>query len=1239
MHAFSHACEVLVSAINGFGVETVEGRIIQRRARGEFRNMFANILEFDVKNLIKFSLVLAFLFPVCAWGQSVTGRVSETSGGVIPKAKVTVRNQATNVEVVTVTTGTGDYTVPYLNPGTYSVTATVPGFDTQTKTDLTVQVSQTVAINFVMKVGAVTETINVSGAQLDKDKADVGEVVENERVNELPLNGGDMGQLAQLSAGTYYSGSILYVRPFDNSVAAMSINGNQYGSNALLLDGVSNEAAHGDAYNGTNSQQGYIAPVQSVQEFKVVTNPFDAQYGRLQGGAIDMLLKSGTNQVHGSVYEFARRAYLDANYWVNDFNKIPKPSHTRDQYGAELDGPVVIPKLYNGRDKTFFLAQFENWSEIFPGTLVDTVPEAQWLTGDFSDLQYFDSSGNPHPITLYDPLTTQDVNGVPTRQPFPTINGKTNQIPTNRLSPYALALFKLYPAPNSAPRPDTTSYTGNYVVQDPTTDTYRNALFKIDQVVSPRDRVSLRYGYWERYEFDDQSGIPGEGAYGEYPHGERVNTFTPDWTHTFTAQLIFDFKASLIRRVNILNEGPQNFDLTTLGLSAAEIAQFGNYNDFVPYTNPSEFTSIGNGGGQYTIGNSLAMLPTVTWTKKSHTIHAGFDVRFLQSGWRFQTGGANFSVDRTFTQANYQSGDPASGNSIASLLLGTATSGTFSINPTLLFSQHYYAPFIQDDWKIRRNLTLNIGIRYDLNEPPTERHNKFDYTFNQSITNPVSASLATPLKGGLEFPGVNGNPRSYNVLDTATFQPRLGLSWSPWDKLVVHGGFGIFFQNPNPGPNETGFSATTQYDASNDGGVTPTQNLGVPASGTSVNPFPTIIQPTGSSLGAETGLGQGLFYLNPQFSVPRTYQYVGGIQQQFGKDSVLEINYSGNRTVNSATSDNINRESLLLLAQCNPQLGGNPNTCNSPTTAYVANPFQNVNGFQGSNYYTQPTIQELNLTRPFPEFGDITEYDINGGKSWYNSLQTTVSHRVSKSLTVHGTWTWSKQIQSGGFADDNYRIPSRTLYSNDFAHRVTFSGFWLLPVGRGKMLLGNANRLVDEAIGGWELSTIVTWQTGFPWTLNGSTDQNGSGYMKRKVTPTTITGVNGACRGYWQLVTNQTTQVSSYQIVQETTNPNCSAGNDTFIADPPYGIDPNIIYTGIRDPGTEEWDMSIAKSFAVYERMHLQFRLDAFNVPNHPTFSGGYDNSVTDGTFGQITKSGGQSNQPRNVQLTFKLIW
>lgn len=1192
-----------------------------------------------VKALGKLMLLLAVTLPAALRGQTLTGRVAESTGAFLPKARVVVHNQATNVEVVTATTSTGDYTVPYLKPGIYSVTASSPGFGIETRTDITLQVSQTVTINFVMRVGAITESVNVSGAQLDHDKADNGEVVENERVTELPLNGGDMGQLAQLSAGTYYSGSVLYVRPFDNSVAAMSINGSSSGNNALLLDGVSNEAAHGDAYNGTNSQQGYIPPVQAVQEFKVVTNPFDAMYGRLQGGAIDMTLKSGTNQLHGSVYEFARRAYLDANLWANDFNHIPKASHTRDQYGIELDGPVFIPKLYDGRDKTFFVAQVENWSEIFPGVVLDTVPEPQWLTGDFSDLQYYDAPSNSmKPITLYDPLTTRIVNGTPVRDPFPTVNGKINQIPMNRLSPFALAILKYYPTPNATPTPQSTSYTRNYVAPSPTTDTYRNALIKVDQVIGSKDRVSLRYGYWERSETDDQSGIPGIGAYGEYPHGERVSTFSPEWIHTFTPQLIFDFKSSVIVRGNILNEGPQGFDMSSLGLPASEISQFGVNNDFLPYTSPSEFTSIGNSGGQFTIGNSLAMLPSVTWTKGRHTLHAGLDVRFLQSGWRYQTGGPSFGVDRTWTQANYQSGDNASGNSIASFLLGTATSGQVLIQPTLLFSQHYWAPFIQDDWKLLPNMTVNLGIRYDLNQPPTERHNRFDYDFNTNVENPVSSGLGMPVKGGLEFPGVNGNPRSYNQLDTATFQPRIGVAYSPIPKLVIRAGFGIFFQNPNPGPNETGFSATTQYDASNDGGITPTQNLGVPANGGNpavpTSPFPLVVQPSGSALGYLTGLGQGLFYLNPKFASPRTYQYTGGIQQQFFKDDVFQLNYVGTRTVHNGTSDNINRPSVALYAQCNPELGGNPAVCNSNTGAYVVNPFQGINGFQGSNYYSQPTIQSLNLTRPFPEFGDITEYDINGGKTWYNALQLTASHRVSQSITVHGTWTWAKQMDAGGYTDTIYRVQSRNIDSQDFAHRITFSGFWRLPVGRGKALLGHVNRGVDTVLGGWEVATIITWQTGFPWQLNGATDYNGGGRIQRKVTPTTITGVTDACVADWEL-----NKAGVYALTSKGTSSTCN-GNYSFISIPnSYGIRPNVVYTGIRDPGTEDMDASLSKSFDIYERLHAQFRIDAFNALNHPTFSGGYDNGPTSGTFGQIVKSGGQSNQPRNVQLTFKVLW
>lgn len=1171
-----------------------------------------------------------------AHAQEFTGRVTDSSGATLPRARVSITNLDTNVTVSSITTQSGDYTVPYLKPGHYSIAISSPGFETQTKTDVTLQVSQTVTVNFVMRVGAVAETVRVEEAQLDKGKADVGEVVENERVTELPLNGGDMGQLAQLSAGTYYSGNILYVRPFDNSVAALSINGAGAANNELLLDGVSNEAAHGDAYNGTNSQMGYIAPVQSVQEFKVVTNPYDAAYGRAQGGVIDMTLKSGTNQLHGSVYEFARRGWLDSNLWVNDYNHLPKQNHKRDQYGFELDGPVVLPKLYNGRDRTFFLAQFENWNEIIPSVALDTVPEPQWLNGDFSDLTYYDAaSGMRKPITIYDPLTLHaNATGTLVRDAFPG-----NIIPANRLSPFAVKLFSYYPKPNATPGPTQNSYTDNYLGNSAISDTYRNALVKIDQTFTSRDRGSLRWGYWERAEYQDQNGIPGVGANGEYPHGERVNTFVPEWIHTFTPNLLFDFKASVIVRGNILNSGPLNYDLTGLGLPASFTSSLGVFGHSLPSTDPGEFTPIGNTGGEFTVGSSLAMLPSFTWVRGRHTVHAGIDWRILQSSWRDIRGGTSLNVDRTWTQQNYQSGDAASGNSIASLLLGTASSGNVQINPLAFYSQHYYAPFIQDDWKVLPNLTLNLGFRYDINGVVRERHNRVDYIFNTNVTNPVTGQVgASPylngnLKGGLEFVGVNGNPRAYNQLDKGDWQPRLGFSYAMHPRTVWHGGFGIMFKNPNPGPSQYGFSSTTQYDASNDGNKTPTQNLGV--NGAGPDPFPQVIQPTGASLGYLTGLGQSLFYLNPAFKIPRTYTYSIGIQQQFSADDVVEINYVGTRTHRLDTSDNINHPTASSYAQCNVELGGNPAVCNSDTGAYVTNPFQGVGPFQGSNYYSQPTVQALNFTRPFPAFGDITEYDINGGKTWYNALQLTASHRVSKSVTVHGTWTWSKTMDAGGFTDTIYRIGKRRLDSMDFAHRVTISGLWMLPVGRGRTFLSHTNRLVDAALGGWETSAIFSWQTGMPWQLNGSTEYYGSAWTSRRNSANLIRGVNTACVGQWK--EDPTSGV--WNLTSIGSSSNCG-GKYNFIVVPSYGAQPNVNFTGIRNPGTSDLDASLAKSFDIVERLHAQLRVDAFNLPNHPAWATGYDYTPTDGNFGTIIKSSsGQTNQPRNVQLTFKLIW
>ena len=373
----------------------------------------------------------ALLFVGRLSAQEFTGHVTDATGAAIAKAKVTAHNVDSNVEVTTVTTRTGDYTIPYLKPGNYSVSVQMEGFETGIRTGINLEVGHTASVNFSLKVGQISESVTVTGDQLlDFGKADTGEVVETTRVSELPLNGRDPSTLAQLSAGVNWYGGKQWTRPFDQTEGALDINGGGEGNTVLMLDGVSNESPQG------NAQVAYIPPVDAVQEFKIITKPYDAQVGRGQGGVIDMTLKSGTNTIHGDVYEFARRTWMDGNTWVNNntlVNGVPVPrsQHTQDQYGFELDGPIVAPKLFNGRDKAFFLLQFENWKETEPNTVTTSVPMDGWINGDFSNATYFDAS-TQSPLIIYDPLTVAlDPKGTGQylRTPFPD-----NKIPADRLN-------------------------------------------------------------------------------------------------------------------------------------------------------------------------------------------------------------------------------------------------------------------------------------------------------------------------------------------------------------------------------------------------------------------------------------------------------------------------------------------------------------------------------------------------------------------------------------------------------------------------------------------------------------------------------------------------------------------------------------------------------------------------------------------------------------------------------------
>ena len=1206
--------------------------------RSNTRQFAANFGTTRSKTVSISHVLMSLIFIFGAFhlkAQEFTGHVADKTGAAIPNARISVLNQETGVVLETKSTGAGDYTVPYLHPGKYTLTAVSPGFEQDRHTQITLEQGQTAVINFNMAVGATTETVTVKEDEsLLAGSGDVGEVVENTRITELPLNGGNVMDFTQLTAGANLQVSPLYIRPFDDPQADLSINGGGVGNNEIMLDGVSNEAAHGDAYNGTNSQIGYQPPAEAVGEFKLITNPYDAKYGRESGGVIDMTLKSGTNTLHGSVYEFARRSFLDANSWANDYYGTSKNTQKRDQYGFEVDGPLRIPKLYNGRDKTFFVLQFENWYNDDPGTAITSVPEQQWLTGDFRDLTYFDSSSQTYkPSVIYDPLTLHDNgSGVLVRDPF-TVN---NLIPQSRINSVAAKILSYYPAPNHTAAAGTNSWVSNYAVPDPLIDKYRNALIKIDQVISSKDRITARYGYWDRTETQNTSGMPaGPAQSGEFPHGEHSNTGAVDWVHTFTSNLLFDYRASGIDRVNFANTGPQGFDLTNLGLPGSLSSQLGSFaNHFLDTTFP-DFQQLGNSGGQETIGASYAMLPTLTWVKSKHTFTFGIDYRILQSSQRFAQGGAGLYTDRTWTQAVYNQGDGQTGNSVASLMLGTASSGNANISSIYFYSQHYYAPFVQDDWKITPRLTLNLGIRYDLNSPPVERHNRIDYAFNTSVVNPVT-SLVNPtlipggiLKGGVTFVGVDGNPRQFYSSTNTDVQPRFGLSFQVDPATVFHGGFGVTYRNPAPGANTFGFSSSTPYVASVDGGQTPLQNLS--------NPYPSIIQPTGASQGLLTQLGQGPYFINPHYRTPQFQTFSAGIEHRFAKYDTLEINYVGTRTYHTDSSDNINHIAETAYANCNILLGGDPNRCNSLTQGYVTNPFQNVAPFLGTNYYTAPTIQAMQLTRPFPQYTDITEYQLNNGRSWYNALQVTGTHKFDNNLVAHATWTWSKQMDSGGYTDSVYRVASRNIDSSDIAHRVTLSGVYYIPVGRGKRYGGDMNRILDEAIGGWELGTIYYIQTGNPWTVsNNGAYVYGSPFMSRKTSPNAIQGVKPCVgqyveqsNGAWQLMPVQTSGLPAV----------CNNAYN-FIVVPQYAPAPNVIYTGIRNPGSSDWDLNLSKNFAIVGRLKLQLRLEMFNVVNHPTFAVGYNNTPTAPQFGEIVKSSqNQSNVARQVQLGAKFLW
>jgi Carboxypeptidase regulatory-like domain len=1248
--------------------------------------------------------LLVACLSTAVYGQQFTGHVKDASGAAVAGASITIHNQLTNIDTRTKTTGTGDYAAPYLKAGLYSVIVDMVGFEKQLRTDINLEADSTVAVDFTLQVGSVAETVSVTADQvlLDTDNASRNETFSSTMVSEVPNNGRDINMTAALSTSVNFfdvnDGSVTGTEGgsanFGGGWFTMSVNGGQYGGAVVLMDGLTNDSVAGSGPQ--LSQTLTTASMESVQDFKVIANAYDAQYGNGSGGGFDTIIKTGTNTLHGSIYEYLRRGWLNANPWITDYyantsnaSSNPAPQSSEDFYGFTLDGPVVIPHVYDGRNKTFFFLQYDLRHQKTPGTSTDSVPDcASWnasgqpcdfsnpnTIGDFSKLFALGPTGAPVPIVLYDPLS-----GTPTnRNPFPNNTipacvGSSNRSASGGacLNPVAMKILSYFPAPNVTPPAGTNPYNNNYFAPWTSDSTVRNIMGKFDENFTNADRFTFRGTLTlNRNGFANLFGgtfFPGPAGTGEGGNS-RGWSVQPAWVHTFSPTLVFEIRSSGGYAVTEQHYTRQGFSPAAFGggWTPSLVSQLGNFGTLFPNFNFASdgFSSLGASlPPNWLSGTSFNLFPNVTWVNGKHTIHAGLDFRYRQEGYIGVPGGQGyqapaFNVGNSWTQQNYQnSGLAFQGFDIASFLLGYQDSGNTNIVVNRTYSGYYYAPFVQDDWKVTRKLTLNLGLRYDLSPGPTVRNNEANYAFNTTSINPVDSQVnhallpnGEAIRGSFTFAGVNGNPRSAIKLSGLGLQPRFGFAYAADSKTVIRGGFeemlvgNLLTYSSLIQDGLVGFSADTAYISSLDNGQTPNPNANIG------NPFPGGLTPiSGSSQGPLTALGQGGKFYSPTYKEQSYWGYSFGIQRQLSKHDIVEVSYVGSKTYNlapfnttdvngnSTTGTNINQISPAWQKQCDQGFGGDPTICNNDL---VPNPFFNISAFNGASTFSNaaPTISGGQLTRPLPAFGDLYKV-VNNGRSWYNSLQTTINHQWNNSLTLRAGWTWQKTMDAGAWADQRYDVLQRIIDPLDMTHKISISGVYNLPVGRGRKFFQNANRIADGVIGGWELGSAYTLITGMPVTING-VYMNHSAKVPLHNESSIYTRVFAPCSNQWFQDSggNWSLQPVTGYVYSGT----CNQADFTVI--PQYGETPNIEYSGIRARPTDLFDVNLSKFFAITERVKLQFRLNAFNVLNHPQFgtvpsqfSSEFDTGATDPNFGTYSKLAG-SNNPRNLELNLKLMW
>ncbi len=1145
------------------------------------------------------ALALTMLVALPAWSQSeaisaqLSGTVQDQNGAIVPGAKVSLSNPDVGFSREVTTGDNGLYTFTLIPPGKYQLKIEKTGFNAFLQSNIVLAVGQSSTLNAQLQVGNVNQTVEVTAQApvLNTGSADLGSEVSSKQAVELPLNIRNVYGLVELDSSVNNSQQYQALNPpgsqgnVDQDIAFFNFGGGRFGTTAFLLDG---------AWDGAGDWDGviYVPSVDELQEFRIQTNTFSPQYGLSMGNDVNAVTKSGTRSFHGDAFEFLRNNNLDANNYFNNLESLARPQFKRNQFGFTAGGPVYIPHFYKQREKTFIFGTYEGLRQQTPTTLVTTVPTALQRQGNFS--QTFNQDGSL--ATIYDPFTTQFVNGQYVRTAFPG-----NVIPTSMLNSVALKLLNYYPSANRPGNPATGA--NNYVGTAGLPTDSDQYTIKVDQKINDKQNFFVRWSQKRQFKQleGDFFGTNDPGGNGTIAPDNRFEGGM-GYTYVFSPTLVMSLTFGWGRWAEGRKPQGVPFDVTQVGLPAS----LNSYNGpgAFPSINITGYNALGSGSLNATPREARTYAADFTKNLGSHNLSMGFmGIDFVLNTFNSSQASFNFSPD--FTQGPFPTNaNSDTGSGMASFLLGTGDNSSSGISTTAeaAYSKKDYGLYINDDWKVSNALTLNLGIRYDIQTPPTDRFNRLSYFTLAS--NPISSQVpGLNLPGNLQY--VTGNQRGVYNTNYKDFAPRVGLAYSPVSHLVFRAGYGIFYTpamefGDYQGLSLNGFSQTTPYVGTLNG-VTP-QNL-------LSDPFPTgLLAPVGEANGGATNVGQTIDAVLRNRASPYVQQWTSNVQYQLG-NTVFQVAYIGNHGVKLlfGTTYELNQLPPSDLALGNQLL------------QTVPNPFY---GVISSGALSGPTIPYGQLLRPFPEYTGVEDVQPPSASSSYNALAVSANHRFSNGIQFLVSYTWSKYLTNSegpegwtngqAQAVQNWYSNSleKSVMSDDIPRSLVASYVYELPVGKGRKF-APSGKIVEGVIGGWQVAGISSFKDGFPLSITNATNNTNSfGGNQRP-----------------NILGNPT--LSNPSIYQWFNTADFSQPAPFTFGDAPRTL------PYLRAQGTINTDLTLQKYWSLWnETSRLQLRAEFYNLFNRAQFF------APGTTFGTSTFGVVPGALPaRSIQFGMKLYW